>query len=318
MKCNIKLSIVIVSFNTKSLLKRCLGSIRLYPPSASHETIVVDNASSDGSAEMVASLFPEVKLIRSAENLGFAAANNRALRIAGGEFILFLNSDTELLPISLDPLLRHFEMHPETGIVGPTEQFENGNPYPTICPSPDLSFIFFNHSGLRRRFYKNKLINPYRLLWERAQVTGEPVEVDWLSCASMMVRCQVLDEIGFFDEGYFFYMEETDLCERVRRAGWKIDFIPQSRVIHHGGQSTGKVKSGLLTLSGAMSEIHYFKKHRGLVELSFLRIFFLVEYSLKAVIVKANDPRRWAYRKIIRAALGFRKTLVKEKDRLRR
>jgi len=309
-----KISIVIVSFNTKNLLKKCLESIRRNPPPASHETIVVDNASSDGSAEMLASLFPEVKLIRSAENFGFAAANNQALRIAGGEFILFLNSDTELLLISLDPLLRHFEMHPETGIVGPTEQFENGNPYPTICPSPDLSFIFFNHSGLRRRFYKNKLINPYRSLWEKAQITKKPVEVDWLSGASLMARRQVLDEIGFFDERYFFYMEETDLCERARRGGWKVNFVPESHIIHHGGQSTGKVKNGLLTLSGAMSEIHYFKKHKGLIELIFLRILLLVEYSLKSVIVKAKDPRRWAYRKILRTILGCRPVRVTRED----
>lgn len=309
-----KISVVIVSFNAKDFLQRCLESITRYPPSVPYETIVVDNASCDGSPEMVASMFPKVKLIVSAENLGFSAANNRALQISIGEFILFLNSDAELLPRSLDPLLRHFEMHPETGIVGPTEQFESGNSYPTICPSPDLAFVFLNHSGLRKRFYRNKRINPYRFLWEQAQVTGEPVEVDWLSGASLMIRRQVLDEIGFFDEGYFFYMEETDLCERARRADWKVKFIPESRVIHHGGQSTRQAKNGLLTLSGAMSELYFFKKHRSRIEFLLLAGLFGLEYSFKLLITRRNDPRRWAYRKILRTVLGCRPVRVASED----
>ncbi|MBN2516673.1 MAG: glycosyltransferase family 2 protein [Deltaproteobacteria bacterium] len=309
-----KTSIVIVSFNTKYYLHRCLDSIRRYPPSVSHEIIVVDNASGDGSPEMVASLFPEVTLIRSSKNLGFAAANNLAIKVAGGELILFFNSDAELLPESLEPLVKHFEMNPETGIVGPTEQFESGDPYPTICPSPNLSFVFFNHTGLRRRFNRNRLINPYRSLWEQSQKSKVPTEVDWLSGASLMIRRKVLDETGFFDEKYFFYMEETDLCERARRSGWKVKFIPEAQVIHHGGQSTVNTKSGLLTLSGAISELYFFKKFRSRVEVLLLAGLLGVEYSFKLLITRGNDPRRWAYRKILRTVFGYRPVRVTMED----
>jgi N-acetylglucosaminyl-diphospho-decaprenol L-rhamnosyltransferase len=312
--CNIKLTIIIVSFNTCILLKRCIESIFHYPPSASYEVIIVDNASSDDSPGMVHSSFPQVKLLRSAENVGFAAANNQALQVSSGECILFLNSDTEIFPGSIEPLLRHFEAHPETGIVGPTQQFENGTAYPTICPSPDLSFVFLNHTGLRNKFYRNRWFNKYRFLWEMAQTAGKPIEVDWLSGASLMVRRQVLEEVGFFDENYFFYMEETDLCERAKKAGWKVHFVPEARIIHHGGQSTGKAKSGLLTLSAAISEIYFFKKHRGLINLFLLKIFMLIEYSLKSVIVKADDPRRWAYKKILRMIFKRNPLRIKRED----
>jgi len=313
-----KTSIVIVSFNTKYYLHRCLDSIRRYPPSFSYEIIVVDNASGDGSPEMVSLLFPETTLIRSSKNLGFAAANNLAINVAGGELIFFFNSDAELLPGSLEPLIEHFQMNPETGIVGPTEQFENGNPYPTICPSPSLSFVFFNHTGLRRRFYRNRLINPYRRLWEQAQKSKIPTEVDWLSGASLMIRRKVLDKIGLFDEKYFFYMEETDLCERARRSGWKVKFIPEAKVVHHGGQSTGNAKTGFLTLSGAMGELHFFKKFRNRIEVLLLAGLLAVEYSLKLLITGVNDPRRWAYHGIIQITLGFRKAGVTREDRLQK
>jgi len=307
-------SIIIVSFNTKDLLIKCLASIRRYPPSVSCEVIVVDNGSRDGSPDAVERGFPEVSVIRNGENLGFGAANNRGLRDARGEIILFMNSDTELLPASLEPLLDRLAQQSDVGIVGPTEQLHEGTPYPTICPAPDFRYVFLTHTKLRYRWYWNSRINPYRLMWECALTSGQPVRVDWLSGASLMVRRVVLDQVGAFDEGYFMYMEETDLCERVRRAGWGVEYVPAGRIIHHGGGATNKVKRGVLTLSGAVSELRYFAKHRSRGELLLLKGFLFMEFLARLAVSGLTDPRRWACREVVRMILGLRPVSVTKAD----
>ncbi len=312
------LSILIVSFNTKGLLEQCLQSIRRHPPSESYEVFVVDNGSTDGSPALVTEQFPEVRLIANSDNRGFAAANNQALPLAKGEVILFLNSDTRLLPDSLGPLLTRLKEQQGVGIVGPTERLEEGTAYPTICPSPDLWFLFLTHTGLRHYFYTNPRINPYRQIWELAHRSGEPVAVDWLSGGCLMARRRVLEEVGPFDEGYFFYMEETDLCERARRAGWRIEYVPRGVIIHHGGQSEGKVRGGLLTLSGTLGELRYFAKHRRVAELFLLKCLILVEFLLKLLLTKRNDPRRWAYREVLESVLGLRLAHITKEDLCRR
>jgi GT2 family glycosyltransferase len=310
-------SILIVNFNGLEYLKRCLHSIRRYPPLAPYEIIVVDNGSKDGSPEFVKQHFSDVYLILNQENLGFAAANNRAISQGKGDLLFFLNSDTELLPDSIDPLIECLLKNSRVGIVGPTEQFPTGLSYPTICPFPSLYNIFLSHTRLRHRFYTVKKINPYRHYWEMAQTAKKPISVDWLSGASMMIRRQVLDEIGWFDDAYFFYMEETDLCKRARDAGWEILLVPSARLFHHGGVSTKKAPGGLLTLSGVLGELRYFKKHCSFLELILLRELLLFEYSLKALIARNKDPRRWAFREVLTAVLGLRKWTIQTKDRLR-
>lgn len=309
------LSIIIVSYNSRALLEQCLTSIRRYPPPVPFETIVVDNASGDGSPALVAEQFPEVHLLRNEDNIGFGAANNRGLQAARGNLVLFLNSDTELLQGSLDPLFDRLAMQPKVGIVGPLSQNADGGAYPSICPFPDLVFLFLTHTNLRGRFNANYWINPYREVWERAYRTEEPVAVDWLAGACFMVRRSLLNDIGWFDEGYFFYMEETDLCMRAHQAGWDVELVPKGRIVHHGGGSTGKAKAGLLTLSSALSELRFFQLHRSRVASLILRCQFVVEYWLKRLFVARDDPRRWAYREIVRAVLGLRPAQVTKEDR---
>ncbi|MDE3223995.1 MAG: glycosyltransferase family 2 protein, partial [Nitrospirota bacterium] len=286
------LSIIIVSFNTKVLLAQCLASIRRYPPPVSFETIVADNASADGSPEMVEADFPDVRLIRTGANLGFGAANNRGVHVSKGAVLLFLNSDTELLPEAVGPLLDRLDAKASVGIVGPTEQDAAGVPYPTICPAPDLWYLLLTHTGLRHRWYRNAWINPYRQYWEQAFATNQPLVVDWVSGASLMVRRAVLDQVGGFDEGYFMYMEETDLCTRARKSGWLIEYVPKGRLVHYGGGSGDKVKGGLLTLSSVVSEIRYFHKHRSAGELMLLKGLLFAEFLLKWFVARPRDPRR--------------------------
>lgn len=308
------LSIIIVSFNTRDLLAGCLRSIQRCPPPSPHETVVVDNASADGSPEMVQDEFPEVRLLQTGANLGFGAANNRGLQTAKGDVVLFLNSDTELLPHGLEPLLRRLQDHPRLGIVGPTEEGSSGIPYPTICPEPTLGYLLLTHTGLRHRLYRHAWINPYRRLWEEALRGKSPVTVGWVSGASLMVRRAVLDQVGPFDEGYFMYMEEADLCTRARRAGWGVEFVPAGRVKHHGGGSSQKAREGLLTLSSAVSELRYFSQHRRRTELFCLRGLLFAEYLLMLLLTPWSNPRRWAYREILRLILGRRDARILRND----
>lgn len=308
------LSIVIVSFNTRDLLAACLASIRAAALAAPFETIVVDNGSRDDSPGMVRRDFPEVRLIEAGENLGFGAANNRGIQASKGELLLFLNSDTEVRPQSLEPLLDRLRAQPRVGIVGPTEEGANGIPYPTICPEPDLWYLLLTHTGLRRRLYRNAWINPYRQIWEEAGKSRQPVAVDWVSGASLAVRRAVLDQVGPFDEGYFMYMEEADLCRRAREAGWTVEYVPQGWVRHHGGGSSGQARGGLLTLSSAVSELRYFSKHRGWLEQLGLQALLFVEYAVMLLVTGRSDPRRWAYREILRLVLGRREARILRSD----
>lgn len=304
------LSIIIVSFNTKDLLAGCLRSIRCCPPPVPYETIVVDNASADASPEMVQAEFPEVGLLRNETNVGFGAANNRGCQAAKGTMLLFLNSDTELLPNGLEPLLRRLQEQSRTAIVGPTEESSDGTPYPTICPDPTLWYLVLTHTGLRHRLYRHAWINPYRRIWEDALSSQRPVAVGWVSGASLLVRRAVLDQVGPFDEGYFMYMEEADLCLRAKRAGWGVEYVPEGRVRHHGGGSSGKARQGLLTLSSAVSELRYFSKHRSPVEQILLKGLLFAEYAVLFLVTSRTNPRRWAYREILRLILGRRETRI--------
>jgi len=308
------LSIIIVSFNTKDLLAGCLRSIRRCPPPVPYETIVVDNASADASPEMVQAEFPEVRLLKNATNLGFGAANNRGFQAAEGTVLLFLNSDTELLPNGLEPLLRRLDDQARTGIVGPTEESSDGIPYPTICPDPTLWYLVLTHTGLRHRLYRHIWINPYRRIWENALNSQRPAAVGWVSGASLLVRRAVLDQVGPFDEGYFMYMEEADLCLRAKRAGWDVEYVPEGRVRHHGGGSSGKARQGLLTLSSAVSELRYFSKHRSPVEQALLKGLLFAEYAVLLLVTSRTNPRRWAYREILRLILGRRTALILAND----
>lgn len=313
MEYHTALSIIIVSFNTKELLRGCLTSIRRYLPRISCDTIVVDNASVDGSPEMVESEFPEVISIRIRSNLGFASANNIGIKRSRGKFLFFLNSDAELNENTISFLYDYLQRYPDVGVVGPANAFSHGLAYPTICPFPDLLFIFLTHTNLRRRYYLNPLINPYRRKWEKSMSTGQPLSVDWLSGAGMLVRRDVIAQTAGFDRDYFFYMEETDFCFRVWKNGWKVNFVPYAHILHHGGGSVDHVRPGFLSLSGALSEMIFYSKNRSWLEFFLLRAMLIVESLLKILIGFQKD-KFWAYIEIVKAASGIRICRVTQKD----
>jgi hypothetical protein len=250
-----KLSIVIVNWNTKELLAQCLESIYAHPPEGGVEVIVVDNASTDDSASNAQRKFPQALIIYNQTNLGFAAANNLAVRQSQGEHVLLLNPDTVIGPGALQILLDFLANQPKAGAAGARLVNPDGSLQPSCSPEPTLKREFlrlFHIAGVRPDGY-------YEMKdWGLA----EPRRVDTVLGASLLIRGALLREIGLLDESFFIYSEEVDLCHRLRKAGWEIYWVPQALVVHYGGQSTRLVASEMF-LRLYQAKVQYFRKHRG-------------------------------------------------------
>ena len=234
-------SIIIISFNTLELTRKCLASVRLLS-AAPLEVIVVDNASSDGSAGMVKSEFPEVRLIENEANAGFARANNQAMGIATGEFVWLLNSDTEAAPDSLGQALEYFERFPEAAAVIPQLVYPDGG-YQSVggyFPTPANVFLYFFplHNLLPAAWRKKlKLIAIYP-----QEIPAEGLELEYLTGAALIIRKEALDRAGLLAEEYFMYFEETDLCYRLRKNGYRLIAAKTDPVMHvYGGSFRGKL-----------------------------------------------------------------------------
>ena len=234
------LSIIIVNYNTRELLKQCLKSLP-----AGAEIIVVDNHSFDGSVKLVNSLINNslinnkeiIKLILNKENFGFAKANNQALRQAQSEYLLFLNPDTVVPQKTIPELISYLEKHQQVGAITPLLQLRNGRLDPAChrgFPTPWAAFCYF--AGLEKLFPKSKIFAQYHQTWQDLKTTHE---IDACSGAFLLTRRRVLDQIGLFDEQYFFYGEDLDLCYRIKQVGYQIIFYPQVKAIHYKGVSSG-------------------------------------------------------------------------------
>jgi GT2 family glycosyltransferase len=260
-------SIVIVSFNTRELLRRCLATVAASGDGLSVETIVVDNVSRDGSADLVEGEFPAVKLVRSDVNLGFAAANNKAFPLAQGRYVVLLNSDAFLRPGALQRSVRYMDADPRIGLGGArlVGRDDSWQPSARMFPSPLLEFYML--SGLAARFQSSRIFGRMDRTWADQD---RAAEVDWVPGAYSIVRRDVLEKVGYFDERFFLYYEEVDLCRRIRAAGYRIWYWPDVVVEHWGGESSKTVerlsvsKSGSqLTLWRMRSELLFYRKHHG-------------------------------------------------------
>ena len=227
----IDLSIVIVNWNTKDLLKKCLQSVYSTVHNLTFEIIVVDNASSDGSQEMLENDFPQAIRICNQENRGFGAANNQAFAVMKGKYALLLNSDAVLTPNAVDKMWSFCEANKRVAIVCGQLLNADGSKQNSVASFPGLLTLATNTSLLEYLF-------PRQFPSKRYQ-HDQPLEVDSAIGACMMIRKKALDETGFFDERYFFFFEETDLAYALRRAGWKTYHIPDAYIYHLQGQSIG-------------------------------------------------------------------------------
>lgn len=252
-----RLSIIIVNWNTRSFLERCLISIEKYPPKEEFEIWLVDNASSDGSVEIVREKYPKVNIIQNSQNLGFARANNQAVIRASGRYILLLNPDTEVRPHALEQLVSFMDSRPKAGAVGPRTLNSDHSLQVSCHPFPTLISEFW---GL---FHMNKifLYGTYPLhRWNQ----NEPRAVDVLKGACILIRREVLLQVGLLDEDYFMYSEEMDLCFRIKKNNWDIYWFPQVEVIHHGAQATQQKPLNMF-LWLYKSKVMYFRKQYGRV-----------------------------------------------------
>jgi GT2 family glycosyltransferase len=261
------ISILIVSFNTKDVLRECLESVQLASRNLAVETIVVDNCSWDGSAAMVREEFPWVNVIESHENLGFGRANNLAFAAAKGRYIVLLNSDAFLQTNTLCLSLEKMEADHTVGLASGRLVGRDGELQPSarMFPSPMRQLLVI--SGLADKYPKSRFFGQADRTWADPM---RAAEVDWVPGAYSIIPASILHEHGFFDPRFFLYYEEVDLCLRIQNAGFKIMYWPEICVVHVGGESSRQVKTLEMSQTGAQlvlwrmrSTLLYYRKHKG-------------------------------------------------------
>jgi len=298
------LAVVIVSWNVQDLLAACLRSLfdDLDRSGLPTEVWVVDNASSDGTPEMVARAFPAVHLIASDENLGFAAGNNLALRAIltecatrNTDYIWLLNPDTEVLPGATAALIAALESHPHAGIAGARLLYPDGSLQHSAFRFPRLTQLIFDLFSFPTRLYETSLNGRYpRRLYEGSA----PFLVDHPLGAAMMVRTAAIRAVGLMDEGYRMYCEEIDWCWRMRRAGWQALCVPAAQVIHHAGRSTDQVPI-LSFVNLWTSRARLYVRHHGPLTYRLARA--LVRLGMRRRVRGASPEWAAAYRQVLLA-----------------
>lgn len=274
------LSIIIINYNVKNLLNDCINSLYESLKGIRFEIIVIDNASTDDSVEMLYMHHPQIKTIVNTQNIGFGAANNQGLAEASGDFILLLNPDTIIFPDTIAKTLKFCQEHPEVGIVG----CKILNPDKTLQPScnyfPNLLDYIWETFFVDKLFPRNKLIGRFHMSYFNHDVIAE---VDCVKGAFMMVKKQVIAEIKGFDEDFFIYSEEMDLCYRAKQKGWKIFFYPDAEIIHYGGQSTFP-ESEAMFIEFHKGRYKFFRKHKGLFKAKIVKLMLFGGVAIRAFI----------------------------------
>jgi len=275
------LSIIIVNWNVKEYLEKCLESI---PEIPDYEIIVVDNASKDGSCEMVKAKFPKVKLIASEKNLGFAAGNNLGLKSATGDFLLFLNPDTIILADAIEKLLGFLISRPKAGAVAPRLVYPDKSLQPSCLSFPTLGAMFARTIFLEGIWPSNPITKKYLM---KDFDYGHEAQIDQPMGACIMVKKEVLDKVGIFDEHNFMFFDEVDLCHRIKKAGFEIWFTPSAEIVHHLSKSVNKWGTFNLSKNWTKSRNYYFSKHYGFWALVLLYFFDFLRILLIAGILFA-------------------------------
>ena len=314
----IDLSVILLNWNTRDLLRESLQSLLDQPPGLSTQIIVADNASEDGSREMVRDLFPNVTLLTNPGNIGFGAGNNAALPLARGRYVLFLNSDTKVTACALQTLVTYADAHPDIGILGPKLLNADGSLQYSCRQYPNLATGFFRNTPLGRLFPRNRFASDYLMQrWDHAT----PRDVDWVSGAALMMRRTLLDQIGAFDEDFYMYCEDVDLCWRanhaVRKGGkenntgsdtlsllsssppslpWRVTYLPDAVIYHYIGKSSDMVPTRM-TYEFHRSQYLFYKKHYVATTPLLLRPIILPGILLRAVGQIARYRARYWQRK---------------------
>jgi len=279
----IDLSVVIVSWRARDLLFACLESLdrqvraRREPGRIEIEVFVVDNGSGDGTPDAVRERFPWLQVIALPRNVGFAAGNNVALAKIAGRHALLLNNDTEVLPGALERCVRFLDEHPDVGVVGPQLLNPDGSKQNSVHNYPSLATELLPKGLL-------ETLLPRRFPSKRYEHDG-PVDVEAVLGACLFVRRDVLDQVGLMPEDYFFFLEETDWCWRIREAGWRVVHLPDTRVIHVHGATTKKRVPARTRIEYHRSLYRFFRKRRGAVQAAVVRTLRFAKSALYALVL---------------------------------
>ena len=275
----IELSTSVVSYRTPALLRRCLEALEAERSSVDLEVTVVDNASGDGSADMVADRFPWVRIIRNGQNRGFGAAHNQALRHASSRYLLVLNSDTVPSPGALRLLIDFLDSNPRVAVAGPKLRYPDGTVQPSRRRFPTVATLFVESTQIQRFLPRNPVLRRYYLA-DRSD--DEPQDVDWLVGACLCVRAAAAAEVGLFDESFFMYSEELDWCRRFHAAGWGVAYVPSAEVVHLEGASS-RLDLVARDRTFQASKLRYAAKWHGRWVAHALRAYLVLEYVARGV-----------------------------------
>ncbi|MFW5748743.1 MAG: glycosyltransferase family 2 protein [Chloroflexota bacterium] len=305
------LSIVIVSWNVRGMLLDCLRSIEATRGTLDVQTIVVDSASQDGTADAVRAGFPDVLLLAQPVNVGFTRGNNIGLERAKGRHILLLNPDTVVLDDALRQMVDYLDAHPGVGLVGPQTLNTDGSHQSTRRRFPTVALAFFESTWLQGLAPRAMLDRFYV-----RDITDDAIApVDWLQGSALMCRRAVYEQIGGLDTGFVMFSEEVDWCRRAANAGWRAVYIGTARIIHHGGASTGQVVANK-HIYFQQSKLRYFRKHHGRFVSGLLWAYLMAQYLVQILIEGAKSllgskralrrERIRAYWQVVRSGLKVR------------
>ena len=293
------ISVVIVGWNAKHYLELCLESLASAPPRRSMEVLVVDNASTDGSVEMIETKFPWVKLIKSSENLGFAKGNNAAIRQCQGGFVALVNPDVIVFPGCLDALADFLDENPKVGNVGPRVLNPDMSMQSTCRRFPTLWNNFCSATGLSTRFKNSRFFAGEHMFYFSHDRT---LAVDVLVGCFSMIRREALDAVGLLDEGLFMYGDDVDWCRRARNAGWQMVFFPGAEAIHDRGKITAPYPVRF-ALAQQRSVLYYWTKHHSFLDVLGIRCIMLFHHLLRytiAVLSRLAHSQEGAQREVRR------------------
>lgn len=301
-------SVVIVSWNTREILRGCLRSVFEQTRKASFEVFVIDNNSQDGSAEMVRAEFPEVKLIANPQNRGFAAACNQGMRIASSRYTLLLNPDTIVLDDAISQCVRYADLHADVGVVGCQVLENESRISPTGFSFPSPLNLFLVHSGLSRAFPRSRIFGRPELgWWDR----NSEQDVDVVTGMFMLVRREAIAQVGLMDESYFVYSEEADWCYRFAQAGWRRVFTPCARIVHlDGGAKSTSQASKKMFVQLQKSTMIYHRKNLGLAASWLVKLIYITSNFVRMIAwfilsIVNRDNRNWRRSAAAKAALVY-------------
>jgi GT2 family glycosyltransferase len=253
----VDLSLIILNWNTSADLERCLSSLDGQDDGLALEAVVVDNASEDDSVAMVERRFPGARLVVNERNLGFTAGNNRGIRHTSGRYVMFLNSDTVVTEGALAALVAYADTRPDAAVFGPKLLNTDGSLQFSCRSFPNLGTGFFRNTPLGRLFPRNRFNEDYLLTsWDHAS----PRDVDWVSGSALMIRRNDLLDLGGFDEGFFMYCEDVDLCYRAHELGRRVAYFPGAVIYHHIGRASDQVPTRM-TFEFHRSMYRFYAKH---------------------------------------------------------